>query len=220
MGARVLGISGSPIPDSNTDRAVKRIIEKSGLESEFVKLSELDLSPCRACLGCAKDNKCVVKDDGPALAEKFRQADAFVLGAYTPYSSLDSASKMFMERMYCLRHQQGLSRGKFGATVVTSACQPGVEGLPPAVETARSQIAFWMMGEGMTDLGSIVVLGNVPCIRCGYGDDCEFSGIKMLEGPSATVASVGARRFEDDDALLGAADTLADKIRQAVCGAG
>lgn len=212
----VLGISGSPIPDSNTDRAVKRILEKTGLETQFIKLSDLNLSPCHACLGCVKTNECVVKDDGPMLAEKFGGAAAFVLGAYTPYSSLDSASKMFMERMYCMRHRTGRNRGKIGASVITTACRTGVEGLPPASEIARSQIAFWMMEEGMTDLGSMVILGNVPCIRCGYGDTCEMSGIKMLEGPAATVASVGARRFEESDALLSAGDTLAAKIRAAV----
>ncbi len=37
MAARILGISGSPIPDSNTDRAIKRILEHTGLDSEFIK---------------------------------------------------------------------------------------------------------------------------------------------------------------------------------------
>ena len=42
MGIQVLGISGSPVPNSNTDRAVKRILELTGLSSQFVKLSELE----------------------------------------------------------------------------------------------------------------------------------------------------------------------------------
>jgi multimeric flavodoxin WrbA len=99
MAAEVLGISGSPIPDSNTDRAVKCALEATGLSTDFVKLSDLRMEPCRACLGCKDTNKCVVEDDAQALAEKFRTAKAFVLGAYTPYSSLDARTKMFMERM-------------------------------------------------------------------------------------------------------------------------
>jgi multimeric flavodoxin WrbA len=218
MSVQVVGISGSPIPDSNTDRAVKRILELTGLTSQFVKLSDLDLSPCRACLGCVKTNQCVVQDDGPALAELFHGASAFVLGGYTPYSSLDARTKAFMERMYCHRHRIGGNARKFGVAVITTACPPGVQGMPPAAETATSQIGFWMMEEGMTNLGTMVIQGNAPCIRCGYGDDCTFSGIKMVFGPEATVASVGVKTFEKDAALLGAADELAKKLREAVIG--
>jgi multimeric flavodoxin WrbA len=216
MSATVLGISGSPIKNSNTDRAVHEILRRAGLESEFIKLSDLHFEPCRACLGCVKTNECVVMDDAQMLAKKFRAAKAFVLGGFTPYSSLDARTKMFMERMYCLRHQTGLNRGKLGASVITTACAPGAPGLPPAAQTATSQIAFWMMEEGMVNLGTLVVLGNVPCIKCGHGDDCPMSGVKMLHGPEATVASVGVHTFEDDAALLANARELGEKIRQAV----
>ncbi len=216
MATQVLGISGSPIANSNTDRAVQRILQLSELQTEFVKLSELEIAPCRACLGCVETNECVVDDDGRELAQRFRQVPAFVLGGFTPYSSLDARTKAFMERMYCSRHQIAGNAGKFGVSVITSACPPGVEGLPPAAETAAFQIRCWMMAEGMTDLGSMVLLGNVPCIRCGYGDDCPVSGIKMLHGPEGTVESVGVKNFEDDPALLETAAALAQKIRQAV----
>ena len=125
MSVQVVGISGSPIPDSNTDRAVKRILEFTGLTSRFVKLSDLDLAPCRACLGCVKTNQCVVQDDGQALAELFHDASAFVIGGYTPYSSLDARTKAFMERMYCHRHRVGGNARKFGVAVITTACPPG-----------------------------------------------------------------------------------------------
>jgi multimeric flavodoxin WrbA len=216
MPARILGISGSPIPDSNTDQAVRQVLDASGLEAEFVKLSTLRMEPCRACLGCKESNVCVVDDDSRPLAEKFRDADAFVLGAFTPYSSLDGRSKTFMERMYCLRHQTGLNAGKVGAAVITTACPPGAEELPPAAKTATSQVAFWMMEEGMTHVGTMVVLGNVPCIRCGHGDDCAMSGIGMLFGEEATVESVGVNRFEDDVTNIESAMALGRAIREAV----
>lgn len=216
MAATILGISGSPILGSNTDRAVRFILESTGLPAEFIKLSDLSFEPCRACLGCVKTNECVVKDDAQVLAHKFHEARAFVLGGYTPYSSLDARTKAFMERMYCLRHLTGLNRGKIGVSVVTTACQPGVQGMPPAAETASSQIAFWMMEEGMVNLGSMIILGNVPCIRCGNGDTCEMSGIHMLHSPQATVASVGVRDLERDEGLLAQARALAARLRDAL----
>jgi len=96
------------------------------------------------------------------------------------------------------------------------ATPPDVPGLPPAAQTATSQIAFWMMEEGMVDLGLIVVLGNVPYIKCGHGDDCPMTGVQMLYGPEATVASVGVHRLEGDAALLNQAREMGESIRQAV----
>jgi len=195
---------------------MKEILKHTELAAEFVKLSELRISPCHACLGCVHDNECVVDDDGRDLARQFREAKAFVVGAYTPYSSLDARTKTFMERMYCFRHRIGENARKFGASVITTACPPGAEGLPPAAETAASQISFWMMEEGITNLGSMVVLGNVPCVRCGHGDECSFSGIKMIHGPEATVESVGISGIEGNASLLEQAKQLGEKIRDAV----
>jgi multimeric flavodoxin WrbA len=216
MSVEVLGISGSPIPNSNTERAVKCALEATGLTTAFVKLSDLRMEPCRGCLGCKDTNRCVVQDDAQTLAAQFRTAKAFVLGAYTPYSSLDARSKMFMERMYCLRHQVGLNKGKVGAAIITTACPPEVSGMPPASQTATAQIGIWMVEEEMVNVGSMVILGNPPCIRCGYGDQCDFSGVKMLHGPDATVASLGVRRFEDAEPLVNGARELGAKIRAAV----
>ena len=219
MSVQVLGISGSPIRDSNTDRAVKRILEETGLRTQFVKLSQLEFEPCRACLGCVNSNRCVVADDARELAEEFHDAPAFVLGAFTPYSSLDARTKAFMERMYCHRHRVGGNSGKVGVSVITTACRPGAPDLPAAAETAASQIAFWMREEGMENLGSMVVHGNVPCIRCGRGDACPMSGVKMLFGPEATVESVGVNTFEEDQSLLQTAKELGEKVRRAVLAA-
>jgi multimeric flavodoxin WrbA len=216
MDVQVLGVSGSPIPNSNTDRAVKLILEHTGLRTKFVKLSELDMVPCRGCLGCVENNECVVQDDGQQLAADFRQAAAFVLGAFTPYSSLDARTKMFMERMYCFRHQASRSAGKFGASVITTACPPYGTNLPPAVETASAQIRVWMTEEGILDIGSMVVLGNVPCIRCGHGDDCPVSGIQLIHGAEATVASVGVQSLEDDPLAMENAKQLGEDLRRAV----
>ncbi len=216
MSTEVLGISGSPIPNSNTDRAVQCVLEATGLTTAFMKLSDLRMEPCRACLACKDTNRCVVQDDALALAEQFRAAKAFVLGTYTSYSSLDARSKIFMERMYCLRHRAGLNQGKVGAAVITTACPPEVPGMPPASQTTAAQVAIWMMEEGIVNVGSMVSVGNPPCIRCGHGDSCQFSGIKMLHGPNATVASLGVRQFATHDIQVREAQELGRKIRAAV----
>ena len=67
---KILGVSGSPIPDSNTDRAVKTVLKASGLDYEFVKLSDLHIRPCLACRRCVKDNICKQEDDFPTFIRK------------------------------------------------------------------------------------------------------------------------------------------------------
>jgi len=70
MQPQIIGISGSPIENSNTNRLIHAVLESSGLSSEFVKLSKINVRPCIACLGCKKDNICKVKDDFPETGRK------------------------------------------------------------------------------------------------------------------------------------------------------
>ena len=56
MKPMVLGISGSPVKNSNTDRMVQAVLSNTNLPTEFIKLSSLRVRPCIACLGCTKDN--------------------------------------------------------------------------------------------------------------------------------------------------------------------
>ncbi len=56
MNAQILGISGSPVKNSNTDRLIQAVLDASGLNAEFVKLSKMNVRGCVACLRCAGDN--------------------------------------------------------------------------------------------------------------------------------------------------------------------
>ncbi|WP_094605079.1 hypothetical protein SPSIL_031260 [Sporomusa silvacetica DSM 10669] len=199
---KVLGVSGSPISNSNTDRAVKAILDATGLEAEFIKLSDYKFSGCMHCLKCVYTNKCAITDDdGPMLIEKAREAAAIVIGGWTPYSSLDSRTKAFMERCFANRHLKNYMKGKPAVSVVTHAAPEENLELPQAASMGQNSIMYYMMEEGMNYLGGVKVMGNVPCIRCGVGDTCEISGLKMLLGPTATVAKAGVNNFEDQPSM-------------------
>ncbi len=213
---KVLGVSGSPIANSNTDRALKAVLEATGLETEFVKLTDYTVAPCKACLGCVNTNRCVIKDDGIMLAEKAKAADALVIAGFTPYSTLDSRTKAFIERLYPLRHNNGFMAGKPGAAVITSCVPEDNKQLPPACEMGVNAVMFYMMEEGMRFVGALKIQGNVPCVRCGFGDECKVSGIKMLYGPAATVDSVGIKAFESQPLNVDAAIELGSNIAEAL----
>ena len=198
---KVLGVSGSPISNSNTDRAVKAILDATGLEAEFIKLSDYKYSGCMHCLECTYTNKCVIDDDGPMLIEKAREASAIVIGGWTPFSSLDSWTKAFMERCFANRHLKNYMKGKPAVSVITHAAPEENPELPPAASMGLNAIMYYVIEEGMNYLGGVKVTGNVPCIRCGVGDTCEISGLKMLLGPTATVAKAGVKKFEEQPAV-------------------
>jgi multimeric flavodoxin WrbA len=171
----VLGISGSPHPNSNTDRLVRRVLASTGLDWELVKLSELLVRPCRACLDCAATNRCTQPDDFPALARKIAAARGLVVGCYPPYGSVDAFTKAFLERLYSLRHRKGLNRGKL-AVVAAVGNARGARG----VEEAAEQVAHALGREEMEVLGSVTATGNPNCLVCGFGESCRLSAVPRL----------------------------------------
>ncbi len=219
MAIKILGVSGSPIKNSNTDRALQIALEATGQKTEFIKLSDYTVGPCDACLGCINTNKCVIKDDdGIMLAEKAYKANALIIAGWTPYSSIDSRTKAFMERLYPLRHRHGLMAGKPGAAIVTSAIPPGHEGMPPAGDLGLGAIQSYMLEEGMNFVGGVKVRGNVPCVKCGDDGQCSVSGLKMIFGPEASIEKIGINSLEDSPDTIAALEKLGKAIGAAVYG--
>lgn len=160
----VLGISGSPVQNSNTDRLVKYVLENTGLESEFIKLSELEIHPCRACKNCAKNNVCTgFEDDWLLISAKVARAEAFVIGGWGPYGMLDARTKAFVERTFCLRHLVLLNEGKLGVAIVTGTVDP---------DSVANRMLEYFEGEGIIPLGRIVASGIDVCWSCGLGEVC------------------------------------------------
>ena len=124
----VLGVSGSPTKNANTDKLVKAVLDFTGLETAFVKLSDLNIGPCRACMGCVKTNKCVLNDDFQEIGPMVMKADALVVGSPTYFGLPSAFTKAFMERLYAFRHVNLLTKGKVGAAIaVGCAAEKDVE---------------------------------------------------------------------------------------------
>lgn len=182
MPAQIIGLSGSPIKNGNTDRLVQAVLRASGLEHEFIKLSQKKIQPCMACLGCAADNQCKLDDDFLELAPKIRAAGAIVVGAYPPYGSMDAFTKAFLERLFSLRHRNGLNRGKLAVVVVT-----GIGRDKPGTDEAARQITHALNQEGMEVLGQLKAVGNPVCMNCGFGQNCPMSSLPLVFGEDTTV---------------------------------
>jgi multimeric flavodoxin WrbA len=191
MSVEVLGISGSPVENSNTDRLIRAMSEATGREAEFVKLSRIQVRPCVACKQCVSDNVCKVQDDFPALAEKVKKAKALIIGAYTPYKQVDGFTKALLERFWSLRHVNNLLRGKLCATVLMYLTPESGESVTRLLARGLAEM------ENMEMVGQVMAQGNLPCVTCGVGDDCEMSGLHRRYGPDAKASDIAYVRVED-----------------------
>lgn len=211
MKAQVLGISGSPIKNSNTDRVIQSVLTNTNLATEFFKLSRLRVQPCIGCLGCTKDNVCKVQDDFQMLAEKVKGADAIVVGGYPPYGSIDAFTKAFLERLFSLRHQNGYNRGKLAVTVVT-----GIGRGAPGLEEASSQLHHALTLEGMEVLGQLKVVGNPECMVCGFGQSCPMSALPWIFGEDTEITPDKFCKAENQDSILIEAKSLGRQIAKKI----
>ncbi len=163
---KVLGVSGSPTKESNTDALIKAILDATGAETELIKLSDIKVGPCIACMKCVCTNECVINDDFKWLSKKVMGADAIVVGSPTYYGSASAFMKAFIERLYSKRHVKLLMRGKLAATVALGVA-------------AEKTVAEWMgnalRAGGMEIVGSVTAKGTPCCFVCGPGETCEFA---------------------------------------------
>jgi len=100
----IIGISGSPRVDGNTDMLLTKALEgakSKGAEVEKVILNSLEMKPCQECKKVRDDGICQVADDFPPLHEKIKKADALILASPIFFGSLSAQTKIFVDRFQC-----------------------------------------------------------------------------------------------------------------------
>ena len=58
-------------------------------------------------------------------------------------------------------------------------------------------IAMEMNMDRMEVVGQLQIQGNVPCLTCGRGDDCEMSAVPLVFGEGAEASADKCVRVED-----------------------
>jgi multimeric flavodoxin WrbA len=128
------------------------------------------------------------------------EAKALVIGAYSPYGMVDAHTKSFLERLWSMRHQRNLSKGKLVVIVVSGVRKsPLNHPMDNSLSLNRvvNDIARMVRMEKMEVVGTIRIKGNVPCLTCGRGDTCGMSGVPSLFGKGAIASSDLCVRYED-----------------------
>lgn len=95
---KILGISGSPRKNGNTEKMINHISKDNSLN--MIRLYDLNIRPCTACEGCSKMGKCVIKDDMVNIIEKVKESDVLILGSPIYWWNVTAPFKAFMDRWY------------------------------------------------------------------------------------------------------------------------
>ncbi|PIQ89113.1 MAG: NADPH-dependent FMN reductase [Candidatus Omnitrophica bacterium CG11_big_fil_rev_8_21_14_0_20_42_13] len=100
----ILGISGSPRLEGNTDLLLENSLEGArsrGAETEKVILNNLKFSPCQECADMLNNGNCKVKDDIQQVYQKVLKADAVIIASPIFFGSLSAQTKMMIDRFQC-----------------------------------------------------------------------------------------------------------------------
>ena len=178
---KILGICGSnrPAETSGTYALVERVLEATGIEYDLITFYGKRIIGCTACVGCAGDNVCKVKDDMTPLRDLIVEADAYVIGSPNYYSGLNGATHAFLERFFQFRHQEGDALwGKLAVAVGVG----GVSG-----DDVNTDIEKFMLYNCIKTIGKVGGQGAASCFSCGFGETCAVGIPRMLFGADVKI---------------------------------
>ena len=93
---KILGIIGSHRRLGNTDCLVKEALlgaREEGAAVYTIRLTDLDIRPCKGCMACAfRMTECRIDDDMVSLLDRMQEADGIILGAPTYLLEIGRAS--------------------------------------------------------------------------------------------------------------------------------
>lgn len=152
-------MSASPRDWGNTEILVQQALagaRRVGAETEFLRLAELDLRPCRGCLACVfNDRDCLIEDDYHVVLGAMRRSSAVVLGSPAYVLGATARIKLLQERLlrFATRSREFVDRP---GVVVAAA------GRPTDVPFTLPQIATTFLSLGMPVVDQFVGYGQGP----------------------------------------------------------
>ena len=113
---KVLGLIGSPRTGGNTEKLFNAILEgaaEKGAEIKIYHLARMNLNPCKGCMSCKLEGKCIIDDDMQKLYEEIISADAIVLGSPIYMWEITTLTKTIVDRLIALTCWQPCAKPEF-----------------------------------------------------------------------------------------------------------
>jgi len=173
----ILGISGSPRANGVTAHAVKKVLAESGAETEYISLSGKKINGCISCLECTHDNKCVIKDDFPEIAEAMVRADAIVFGVPNYFDVPNGLSHCLLERCFCFRHQSSFLLKDKPAVILSTGYSADEEN-----SNVLKIVEQFLIKNKMNIVSKFLVGAYSQCYTCEYGLTCVDGNVVKNNG--------------------------------------
>ena len=157
---KVIGFSGSPRKNANTDRLVARVLagaQAGGAETEFFRVADLKIKGCISCYYCKSHETCSIKDDMQRLYRKIHGADAVVIGSPVYMGQMTGQTKTFVDRLLPLLNADFTTRLRKRPVLVLAFTQghPDTGMFRPYMESTNAMLGFM----GFTP-GEIIAAGG------------------------------------------------------------
>jgi len=124
---RVIGISGSPRKDGNSEMLLSHALEpfrEKGWEVVQFNLSNHTVLPCKGCDYCQQAGECVIDDDMKVLYEEYSKCDAVIISSPAYYRNVTAQLKAIFDRTYATNIKKPLE-GKLGGAIAVGRGQDG-----------------------------------------------------------------------------------------------
>jgi len=188
---------------------VKAILDKTQAETEFVKLTDLSYSGCKACVHlCADPQVCVLEDDLLPFYQKLKDADAVVLGSSVYFGTINATMISFIERFFGYRHVTCAIKGK-PFVLISSGGGEDFEGVGDHFRKMLRPFSVKILD--MVQYRS----GIPPCFSCGRHQECSIGGLYGAIGKAAHTMEVKPehfRKWEELPQIDSAIDDAAIKL--------
>jgi multimeric flavodoxin WrbA len=196
----LLGFNGSPKPDSNTRRMIEMILSESGQDYRIYDLAKLHIRPCIGCAKCAKDNRCVVKDDMFPLYDEIEKSDGVVVGAVVYFRKANGFTHNFLERLFPLRHVHPKTMGKPAVVVSVGGNEADI---------VADEVSYHLSSYFNFEIVDTVFYNTMtpPCFICGFGTTCQYGGPARWMSPEEfenfnEVTPEMFQKFESDSTIV------------------
>jgi len=112
---KVLAVSGSPRIKSNTEIILFSVLkgaEDAGHPTEFIKLNDLEITPCQACNFCREEpgHWCKLNDDGKKVLDKTLDCDVLVFGSPIYMGGISAQAKAYIDRWYSFKDKNRITK--------------------------------------------------------------------------------------------------------------
>ena len=153
---KVLGICASYRKLGNCEILIREALKacaENGADTEFVRLTDYDIEPCKGCMACVfRGDECRIEDDMSSLLELLEAHDSLILGSPTYVLSPPGIVKLAIDRLF-------MAQDKF---VGKKASTIGVAALPEWEPLLLPVLNMFLLSFGYDVVDSEIFYGAGP----------------------------------------------------------